>query len=159
MAKVLVAYYTRGGNTAKMAEAVAEGVGEAGAVCDLKPVTEVSEDDLAGYEGVVLGSPTYYGHPAAEMKALLDRSVKLHGRLAGKVGGAFASCGVRGGGAETTVRALLDALLIHGMVVQGTASGAHYGPVAVGAPDDAALKDCRELGRRVADLVKRLHGA
>jgi len=159
MAKVLVAYYTRGGNTGKMAEAVADGVREADVACDLKPVAEVSADDLAAYEGVILGSPTYYGHPAAEMKALIDQSVKLHGRLAGKVGGAFASCGVRGGGAETTVRALLDALLIHGMVVQGTASGAHYGPVAVGAPDDAGLKDCRELGRRVADLVKRLHGA
>ena len=156
MAKILVVFYTKGGNVRKMAEVVAAGVRAEGVTCDLAEVADVSADQLEGYDGIILGSPTYYGHPASEIKALIDESVKLHGRLAGKVGGAFSSCGVLGGGAETTVRAMLDALLIHGMVVQGTAKGAHYGPVAVGAPDEAATKDCRELGRRVGELVRRL---
>jgi len=156
MARILVAYYSRSGHTKAMAEAVAKGVRERGADCDLKPVSEVGVDSLKGYDGIVLGSPTYYGHPAAEMKSLLDASVKYHKQLAGKVGGAFASCGVLGGGGETTVRALIDALLIHGMIVQGYPSGAHYGPVSVGAPNQEALEDCAELGRRVADLAARL---
>ncbi len=157
MARVLIAYYSRGGHTKSMAEAVARGVKNRSVECDLKSVAEVDLDILKGYDGIILGSPTYYGHPAAELKALLDASVKYHKQLAGKVGGAFASCGVLGGGGETTVRALLDALLIHGMIIQGHPSGAHYGPVSVGAPDDEALQACALLGERVADLVSRLH--
>jgi len=156
MARVLVVYYSKGGNTSKMAESVGGGVRNRGLACDVKPVSAVEPDALKQYDGIILGSPTYYGHPAAELKALVDASVVHHGQLAGKVGGAFASCGVLGGGSETTVRALLDALLIHGMVVQGTASGGHYGPVSVGPPDEAALKECVLLGERVADLVKKL---
>ena len=156
MAKVIVVYFSKGGNTAKMAESVGQGVRDRGVDCDVKPVADASADALAGYGGIILGSPTYYGHPAAELKALVDASVAHQGQLTGKVGGAFASCGVLGGGAETTVRALLDALLIHGMIVQGTASGAHYGPVSVGVPNKAALKECEQLGERVADLVKKL---
>ena len=157
MAKALVVYYSDSGNTHRMAEAVAKGVADAGVECDLKPVAEADVDSLKEYDGVVLGSPTYYGHPAAEMKAFIDASVKHHGQLEGKVGGAFASCGVLGGGAETTLRALLDALLIHGMAIQGTASGGHYGPMSVGGPDNTALKECEQLGQRVAALVKKLH--
>lgn len=156
MSKVIVVYYSKGGNTEKMAQSAAQGVRNRGVECDLKPVSEVSPDALTEYDGIILGSPTYYGHPAAELKALIDASVKHHGELAGKVGGALASCGVLGGGAETTVRALIDALLIHGMIVQGTASGGHYGPVSVGTPDKEALKECQQLGERVADLVEKL---
>ena len=156
MTGVLVVYYSRGGNTKKMAEAVAEGVRGGGVDCDIRAVSDVKTEALLEYGGIILGSPTYYGHPAAELKALIDASVKHHGKLAGKVGGAFASCGVLGGGGETTIRALLDALLIHGMVVQGTASGGHYGPQSVGAPDEKARKECEQLGERVANLVKKL---
>ena len=156
MDKVLVVYYSRGGNVRKMAEAVGEGARGAGVACEVKDVTQTTVDELTEYDGLIVGSPTYYGHPAAEIKGLIDASVKHHGRLAGKVGGAFASCGVHGGGAETTVRALLDAMLIHGMIVQGCAKGAHYGPVVVGTPDAGGEKECRLLGERVAELVKRL---
>ncbi len=63
---------------------------------------------------------------------------------------------MRGGGAETTIHSLIDALLIHGMVVQGSARGAHYGPVSIGTPDDKAVEECRALGDRVAALVEKL---
>ena len=53
---------------------------------------------------------------------------------------------------------ILKAMLIHGMVVQGTTQGAHYGAVAFGAPDDRACKDCEGLGRRVAELAAKLAG-
>ena len=156
MGKVLVMYYSRGGTTKAMAELVAEGAKEAGAAVTFREVGDVSADDLTGYDGIVAGSPTYYGHMAAELKKLIDESVKLHGKLSGKVGGAFASAANIGGGNETTIRAILDAWLIHGMIVEGTAHGDHYGPVSIGKPDDRAEKQCRELGARVARLVKRL---
>jgi NAD(P)H dehydrogenase (quinone) len=139
-----------------MAERVCAGVRKAGADCDLKPVSEANVDELKGYDGIIFGSPTYYGNPAAELKQFIDASVKYHGQLTGKVGGAFACCGVLGGGAETTVRALIDAMLIHGMIVQGTAKGGHFGPIAVSPPNEKSLTECEQLGERVAELVKRL---
>ena len=159
MSKVLVAYYSRTGNTEKMAQAVAEGARrESGAKVDCRPVADLKPADLLAYDAVVLGSPTYYGTMAAEVKKLLDESVAFHGQLAGKVGGAFSSSANVGGGNETTVLDLLKALLIHGMVIQGSASGDHYGPVAVGAPDERAVKECNRLGQAVAALAVKLHG-
>lgn len=159
MPSVLVAYYTRSGHTEAMAKAVAEGVKSVeGVGVQVRPVGEVSPDDLLQYDGIILGSPVYYGSMAAEVKKLLDESVKHHGKLTGKVGGAFASSGVAGGGCETTILDLLNALLIHGLIIQGTASGPHYGPISVGAPDEKASAECQKLGARVAELVKRLGG-
>jgi NAD(P)H dehydrogenase (quinone) len=157
MAKVLVVYYSRSGNTQKMAQVVAEGAREvAGAEAEVRPAAEVTPDDLLPYDGIIMGSPVYFGSMAAELKTLIDESVKHYGKLTGKVGGAFASSGAIGGGTETTVLDILKAMLIHGMIVQGTTQGAHYGAVAFGAPDERACKDCRGLGRRVAELAKRL---
>jgi len=95
---------------------------------------------------------------AAEIKKLLDDSVKFHGKLEGKVGAAFASSANVGGGNETTILDILNAMLIHGMIVQGDWQGDHYGPVAIGAPDARANKECLRMGSRIARLVKRIKG-
>lgn len=159
MAKVLITYYSRSGNTEKMAEAVAAGARAVkGAAVDLRPVEELSPDDLLEFDGIIMGSPVYYGTMAAELKTLIDQSVKHHGKLVGKVGGAFASSGGPGGGNETTVLDIVKALLIHGMVIQGDSDGDHYGPIAVGAPDARSRKECEKLGKRVAALAARLAG-
>jgi len=92
--KILVGYYSRTGNTKKMAEAIAKGIKEVGVACEVKEISEVSVDELLNYEGLVFGSPTYYGLMAAEMKKLIDDSVKYHGKLDGKIGGAFTSSGM-----------------------------------------------------------------
>ncbi len=159
MAKLLVTYYSRTGNTRKMAEIIAEAARRVtGVEVMLEPISEVTPDALLGFEGIVIGSPVYYGTMAAEIKQLLDNSVKYHGKLEGKVGGAFASSGGPGGGNETTVLDILKALLIHGMVLRGDPKGDHYGPIAVGAPDDRSKKECTRFGRRTAELVKQLFG-
>ena len=156
MARVLVVYYSRTGNTARMAESVAEGARQAGAEVTLKRVGEISAADLVHYDGIIVGSPTYYGQMSWEVKKLFDDSVKFHHKLQGKVGGAFTSSGNIGGGNETTLLGLLQAMLIHGMVVQGFAGGDHYGPVSIGAPDDRVARECAALGKRVAQLAAQL---
>jgi len=157
MPRMLVTYYSRSGNTKKMAEEVVAGAGEvAGVSIDLRPVSEVTPDTLVGFDAILIGSPVYYGTMAAEVKDLIDRSVKHHGELVGKVGGAFASSGGPGGGNETTVLDIVKALLIHGMIVQGDAQGDHYGPIAVGEPDERSRSECRRFGGRVAGLVLRI---
>ncbi len=156
-ARLLIIYYSRTGNTEKMAKAVAEGAKEVKEVeVILRKVNNVKVNELADYDGIVIGSPTYYGQMASEVKKFIDESVKIHGKLEGKVGGAFSSCAARGGGAETTVLSILKAMLIHGMIIQGNPEEHHYGVVSVGSPDEEILDACRELGRRVASLVLRL---
>ncbi len=158
MPRVLILYYSRTGNTEKMARHIEEGVKGEGLDAVVKPVADATVDDLEGADGIVIGSPTYYGLPAAEVIKLIDDSVKKHGRLEGKVGGAFSSSANIGGGNETVILAILQAMLVHGMVVQGIPKGDHYGPVSIGAPDDRASRQCRLLGERVARLLKKLAG-
>jgi len=158
MVRMLITYYSRSGNTKKMAYLIQKGVMEEDVEVDTKDVKDVKVDDLLGYDGIIIGSPTYYGLMAAEVKALLDRSVKHHGKLAGKVGGAFASSANIGGGNETTVLAILEALLIHGMTICGDSKWDHYGPVSIERPNARVEKVCIRYGKRVAALTKKLHG-
>jgi len=111
---------------------------------------------LVEADGIILGSPTYYGLISGRLKTLVDRSVKVHGKLEGKVGAAFTSSGGTASGAETTLLSMIQALLIHGMIVQGRAHAKHYGAAAVGAPKKSDLRSCMDLGKRTASLVMRL---
>jgi NAD(P)H dehydrogenase (quinone) len=158
MAKALVCYYSRTGNTEEMARKIHEVFLENSLDADLRKVEETAAGQLLDYDCIVLGSPTYYGSMAWEMKKLLDESVKFHSRLRGKVGGAFSSSANIGGGNETTIQDMLNALLIHGMVIMGDPRGDHYGPVAVKAPDERALRNCARLADNLADLTKKLFG-
>ncbi|OGD44707.1 flavodoxin [Candidatus Bathyarchaeota archaeon RBG_16_57_9] len=155
--KLLIVYDSRTGNTEKMAHAVSEGVKSAGVEATLRKVDEASVDELPLYQGLILGSPVYYGLPSSKIKEFLDVSVKHHGKLEGMVGGAFASSGGTHTGAETTIISLLEALMVHGMVVQGTSSTNHYGAASVGAPDEKALEVCRRMGERLGKLAKKLN--
>jgi NAD(P)H dehydrogenase (quinone) len=156
MPTVLIVYHSRTGNTEEMAKVIEEGVKSEGVKAVRKKVGNATLQDLLKADGIILGSPTYYGTMAAEMKAFIDRSVKYHGKLEGKVGAAFSSGGGLGGGVETTVLDLTKALLIHGMVVQGDPWGSHYGTVSIGRPNASAKKECKKLGEKVGRLVKRL---
>lgn len=158
--KMLICYYSRTQHTQHMADAVAEGAGQIeGVEVAVRPVGEVDPAELPGFDAIVIGSPTYYGTMAAEVKRLIDESVAFHGQLEGKVGGAFTSSANVGGGNETTVMDILRAMLVHGMVIQGSVTGDHYGPVAIGEVDERSTAQCVRLGRTVGRLAVRLHGA
>lgn len=156
MARILIIYYSKTGNTERMAKFVEEGAKTQGLEVILKKHNQTSIEDMLNADGIIIGSPTYFGSMAAEIKDILDKSVKYFGKLNGKVGAAFSSSANLGGGNETTVLDILKALLIHGMIIQGETSGGHYGPVAVGAPDEKCKKECLILGKKVAQLVKKL---
>ncbi len=158
MAKVIVIYYSKGGNTKKMAEAVISGIKKEAVKAVLKDVKGIKADELLGYDGIIIGSPTYYGTMAWEIKKFLDETVKFHGKLEGKIGAAFASSANIAGGNETTILDILNAMLIHGMIIQGDPQGDHYGPVSINTPDSRSIKECERLGSRVAGLTKRISG-
>ncbi|MFW6065600.1 MAG: flavodoxin domain-containing protein [Planctomycetota bacterium] len=159
MAKMLVCYYSRTGHTKHMAEELAEGGrGVEGVEVDLRAVADVQPKEMLDFDAIAIGSPAYYGTMAAELKKFLDDSVSFHGKLNGKVGAAFASSANVGGGNETTVLDIAKAMLIHGMVIQGSPGGDHYGAVAIGDPDDRAREQCQKFGRIAAELAVKLHG-
>ncbi len=140
-----------------MAFEVAEGARKVeGVTAIVKKVDQTNTTDLLKADGVIVGSPTYYGQMSAKIKSMIDDSVVIHGKLEGKVGAAFTSSGGTATGAETTVLSILEALLVHGMIVQGNPHNKHYGVAAVKSPDDKELKLCRELGERTAKLVMNL---
>lgn len=157
MARILIIYDSRTGNTEKMAMAVAEGAKKVlYTKVTVKGVDRAKVEDMLDADGIILGSPTYYGDMSGRLKEFIDKSNKIHGKLKGKVGGAFTSAGGTACGAETTLLAMLHALLIHGMVVQGRFDDKHYGPTAVESPGKEEEMLCRELGTRVAVLAEKL---
>jgi NAD(P)H dehydrogenase (quinone) len=157
MAKVLVVYYSETGNTEKMALAVADGVKQVKNVeVTVKKVEQASLDDLCYADGIIMGSPAYYGQMSGKLKDFIDGSVKIHGKLEGKVGAAFTSSGGTATGAETTLLSILETMLVHGMIIQGRSDDKHFGAAAVGAPHAKEIEYCKELGRRVAHLVLKL---
>lgn len=157
--QVLVMYYSSSGNTEKLAKEVTRGVKESGGVqCVLKAVADVTNDDLVASDAIIAGSPVYYGAMAAEMKAVFDKSVTVRSQMENKIGAAFATSGDASGGKETTLLSIIQAMLISGMIIIGDPLDAtgHYGTSCVGAPDAKASNNARKLGKRVADLVKKL---
>ena len=95
MAKVLIVYATRTGDTEKIANLIAEGVRFSGNEAQVVKVTDIKkEDDLKGFDAVALGSPTYHGEMVQGMKTLLFMAERAE--LEGKVGGSFGAFGWSG---------------------------------------------------------------
>jgi len=134
-----------------------------------------SLDDLKGCTGLALGSPTRFGNMAAAMKYFWDGTspLWLAGSLAGKPAGVFTSTGTLHGGQESTLLSMMLPLLHHGMLISGLpytatellhteAGGTPYGPSHLAGTDNSrAVTDdekalCRALGKRLAELAKRL---
>ena len=157
--QVLIAYFSHGGNTHKMAEALALAVEEAGCEVILEKIGEGTLEKLPSADGLLLGSPCYFGCMAAPVKQFLDDSIKYFGKgmLVGKAAGVFCSTGGIGGGGETTLVSLTLGLMIHGMVIQGIKSGGHFGPLSIGEPDERVLAECRAYGQQFAGLIKTIN--
>ena len=158
MPEILVAFDSKTGDTETMALAVAKGAEMAGDVeVTVKKADKTKNSDLLAADGIIMGSPTYFGQMSATLKAVIDESVKVHKDLTGKVGGAFTSSGGTASGGETTLLSIVQAMLIHGMIIQGRADDKHYGVAVTGAPKKKDLAECETLGKSVAALVLKLN--
>ncbi|MBW1989882.1 MAG: NAD(P)H-dependent oxidoreductase, partial [Deltaproteobacteria bacterium] len=145
---VLVLYYSKGGNTKRLAQAVAEGVNSVdGAAAVVKDTAEVTKDDFVNCAGIVAGSPVYFGVMASELKKVFDDFVSVRKQMEGKVGAAFTTGGGVNGGMETTIFSIIACFLIYDMVEVGdpmTATG-HYSVGCVGEPDEKATENAKKL--------------
>ena len=126
----------------------------------LKRTDEVTKDDFLNSDGVIAGSPVYFGTMAAELKKVFDNFVGIRKQMEGKVGAAFATSGHHTGGKETTMISIIQCLLIYGMIIVGDPMSAtgHYGIACVGSPDKEATENGEKFGQRVAEVTKKLRG-
>lgn len=194
--RVAVIYYSSTGSVHALAEAVCEGAEKAGAQTRLRRVPELApaeaiaanpawsrhseatatvplaeHDDLVWADAVVLGSPTRFGLPAAQLKQFLDTTGGLwaKGLLADKVYAAITSTGTSHGGQETTLLAMANTFYHWGGVLVPPgfsdpiqfAAGNPYGASHVDGngtrqPGDVELDAARFLGRRVTTVAGHL---
>lgn len=131
--------------------------------------------DLDDCAGLLLGSPTRFGNMAAPLKHFLDTlgAQWASGTLAGKPAGVFTSTATMHGGNEATLLSMHLPLLHHGCLVVGIpyteralsatrSGGTPYGASHVAGdrddpqPTDDEAQLARALGRRVADVARRL---
>lgn len=159
--QILVVYYSQSGNTEKLAQAVGEGAAEVDdTTVIVKSVDEVTKDDFLNCDGLIVGSPVYFGVMAAPLKEMFDTFVGTRKKMENKVGAAFVTSGDLTGGKETTIMSILQCMLIYGMVIVGDPMDAtgHYGVACTGAPDGTALLYAKKLGKRVAELISKING-
>ena len=157
--QVLILYYSKGGNTRKLAEAIFKGVeGVEGVKALLKTTDEVTKEDFLLSQGIIAGSPVYFGTMSAELKKVFDETIAIRKKMEGKIGAAFATSGDLTGGKETTIMSILQAMLINGMIIVGDPMSAtgHYGVGCAGAPGERTTENAIKLGIRVAELAKTL---
>ena len=95
MARALVVYTTRTGETKDIAELIAEGIRFTGSEAIVANVTEIrNEADLEGYDAYAFGSATYHGEMMQGMKKMLFLAEKVN--MEGKAGGSFGAFGWSG---------------------------------------------------------------
>lgn len=144
-----------------MAEFVAEGAKEIPNIeVRLKSIYEADREDIFWCDGLALGSPTYLGTVASEMKKFWENLLPDWQKIDGKIGCAFSSQGGWGGGAELTCQTLLNIMINYGFLVFGVTdySGkqftAHYGATQAGEPrQEKEIESCKRLGKRLAEWV------
>ena len=199
MTKILILYHSTYGHIEAMAKAVAEGVRETGAEAVIKRVPETvpeavakashykldqeapiaTTEELADYDGIIVGVGTRFGRMASQMAAFWDGAGGLwaRGALHGKVAGAFTSTATQHGGQETTLFSVITNLLHFGMVVVGMdyghagqmtlneiTGGSPYGATTIAGgdgsrqPTENELDGARYQGRKVAETAAKLHG-
>jgi NAD(P)H dehydrogenase (quinone) len=156
---VLVLYYSKTGNTRKLAQHIADGVAAVqGVKAVMKSTEEVTKEDFVNAAGVIAGSPVYFGVMAADLKRVFEEFIGVRSKMENKVAAAFATSGFWAGGNETTVMSIIQCMLIYGMIIVGDpmAATGHYGATSVTAPDEKAADVGRKLGTRVAELCVKL---
>lgn len=199
MAKILVLYYSSYGHMEQMAYAAADGVQQAGHEAVVKRVAEIVPEEvaqkshykmdqkapvatvqeLAEYDGIIVGIPTRYGRMSAQMANFWDQAGSLWAKnsLVGKVGSVMSSTGTQHGGQEMTLFSGIVNLLHFGMVIVGLpyafqgqstldeiTGGAPYGATTIAGgqgqrqPSENEREAARYQGRHVAEIAAKLAG-
>lgn len=143
MPKVLILYYSRSGNTEKMAMAVAEGATTVqGMTVDLR--LHATPEELFNADAVIIGMPTYHHDMTNDMKRLLEETAFKGTNLKGKIGTTFGSYGWSGEAPHLILEIMENKfemkVLKPPLLIKYT-------------PDEKGLEECRKLGKNVAEQI------
>jgi flavodoxin I len=141
--KILVLYYSRSGNTEKMAKAVAEGAKTAGNP-DVELNYHVEAEELAKFDAILMGAPTYHHDMPIDMKKLFEEAAVKDINLKGKIGAAFGSYGWSGEAPN-----LLLEIMKNRFEMQVTEPPL----LAKYMPDENMLDKCRDFGKRISETL------
>ncbi|MGL5436428.1 MAG: flavodoxin family protein [Lachnospiraceae bacterium] len=159
--KIMVLYYSKTGNTRKMAEIIAKGMeyvkNTQVKICSIEEIDEAWAKES---KCIVLGSPIYVSSVSAAVKNWLDGPCKKC-QLAGKLGGAFATADYIHGGGDLGIRLILDHMMVYGMMTfsGGSAYGKpviHLGPVALSNHLEESTETFLTYGKRMATKAVEL---
>jgi multimeric flavodoxin WrbA len=119
-------------------------------------------------QGIIIGTPVYFGNMSSLCKAFLERCIVLYQpdyALSNKVAGVVAVGGSRNGGQEATIQSVHVSLSCHEMILVGNGrpSSRLGGTVWSGAEggvlkDEFGMMTTKALGRRVAEVALRMTG-
>ena len=144
MKKLLIVYHSQTGNTEAMATAMAEGASSAGATVILKRAVDATAEDLLGCDPVAIGTPNYFSYMAGLVKDFFDRAwPTIRGKVTNKPYVAFCSSGGGGRQALDSVERICNSIGL---------SKVFEGIIATGKPSAKVFDDCKELGKKLAQL-------
>jgi flavorubredoxin len=143
MSKILIFYYSRTGNTEKMAKAIAEGAKSAANV-EVELNYYVEADELVKFDAVLVGAPTYHHEMPMDVKKLFEEAAVKGVSLKGKVGAAFGSYGWSGEAPKLVLEIMRNKFE---MRVVDPPLLARY------EPDQNTLNLCLNLGKRVSESL------
>ena len=144
MADILVVYYSKGGNTLKMAELVAEGARKQGShQVRVVPAQDLDLADFVKADGYAIGSPDYFSYAAGQVKTLYDEALAHKSKLQNKPCVAFISHG--GGGRALEPLESLSKSIGLAKVVDGLA--------CKNAPEGDDAEACKRLGAALAKAL------
>ena len=143
MEQVLIVYWSGTGNTAAMAEMVAEGIKEAGREAVILPAEEASVADVEKYSAIARGCPSM-GDEVLEESTMEPFVEEIEGSVSGKTLGLFGSYGWGDG---QWMRDWTDRMKQAGASVIGGEDA-----ICNGAPDADAEAALKELGKRLAAI-------
>ena len=148
MVEVLVLFYSRGGRTEALANAVAEGAREVEETsATVKRVDYATVNDFISCHAVAFGSPNYFSYMAGLMKDFFDKALSIREKVTGKPAAAFTS----GGGSSDSALSSLERM-ISSFRLEKVAEGV----VSQGQPSKEDLAACRKIGEALAKAaVKR----
>ncbi len=143
MNKTAIIYWSGTGNTAAMAEAIADGAKSVNPDTALFGVSDITADDAAAYDDLALGCPAM-GAEVLEEGEFEPFFTELEGKISGKN---IALFGSYGWGDGEWMRSWQERVTAAGATVVGG-----EGLIANDMPDDSALEQCRELGKTLAAM-------
>ncbi len=144
MAKLLVSYHSQTGNTEAMAKAFYEGANSAGAIVTMKKAADTTDDDLLGCDAVAFGTPNNFSYMAGIMKDFFDRAwLTIRDSVVNKPYTAFGSAGSGGRQALDSFDRVCNSFRL---------KKAFEGVIATGKPSSDVLEQCKELGKKLAQL-------